>query len=151
LWHRVVHIWIINSKAELLLQLRSKTKPDQPGKWDISIGGHIAAGETSCDACMREAKEELGLNLPAEAFGYLFTLKRESSNRPGRLNREFCDVYLVHLDLPESAYRFDDGEVEAVRYMPWRKLRETLALDGGGYVPHPDEYAQLFKVLEDMN
>jgi isopentenyl-diphosphate Delta-isomerase len=36
LWHRTVHVWIQNRKAELLLQQRSLTKETFPGLWDIS-------------------------------------------------------------------------------------------------------------------
>jgi isopentenyldiphosphate isomerase len=43
--HRVVHIWIINEKGEILIQQRSMTKDGAPGMWDISCGGHVEKGQ----------------------------------------------------------------------------------------------------------
>ncbi|MDR0771551.1 MAG: hypothetical protein LBF15_00300 [Candidatus Peribacteria bacterium] len=42
-WHRTAHIWIINSKNELLIQKRSAMKKSNPNKWDISGAGHIGS------------------------------------------------------------------------------------------------------------
>ncbi len=46
LWHSAVHVWIYNSKGEILLQKRSMKVTNWPGRWDISVAGHIPAGET---------------------------------------------------------------------------------------------------------
>jgi len=61
LLHPVVHLHLFNSRGELFLQKRAKTKDIQPGKWDTSVGGHISPGETPVVALIREAGEELGL------------------------------------------------------------------------------------------
>ena len=34
-----------------------------PNMWDITAGGHVLAGEFGFQAIIREAKEELGLDL----------------------------------------------------------------------------------------
>jgi len=59
--HPVIHVHIINSDDQVLLQKRSVTKKIQPGKWDTAVGGHIAYGEALEKAMERETKEELGL------------------------------------------------------------------------------------------
>lgn len=40
-WHKGVHIWIINSKKELLVQRRSANKDVYPNKLYISVAGHV--------------------------------------------------------------------------------------------------------------
>ena len=60
-----VHIWIINSKSELLIQQRSETSKKFPSMWS-QTGGGVLAGETSKEAVKREAKEELGINVEDE-------------------------------------------------------------------------------------
>ena len=44
-WHKGVHIWIINSKKELLVQRRSANKDVYPNKLYISVAGHPVSGE----------------------------------------------------------------------------------------------------------
>ena len=56
-WHKTVHVWIISSQGELLLQKRSESKESHPGLWDISCAGHIKSGQTSTDAAIKEARE----------------------------------------------------------------------------------------------
>jgi len=58
--HRGVHVFVINARDELLLQLRSATTATYPGHWDASVGGQVVAGETYLAAARRELVEELG-------------------------------------------------------------------------------------------
>jgi len=79
LLHPVVHLHLFNSKRELFLQKRSSSKDIQPGKWDTSVGGHIAPGEKPEDAVRREAEEELSLTDidPVFNFSYIWQSDRE--------------------------------------------------------------------------
>jgi isopentenyldiphosphate isomerase len=61
LLHPVVHLYIFNSEGALYLQKRSAGKDIQPGKWDISVGGHIGLNESPEEALLREAREELNI------------------------------------------------------------------------------------------
>ena len=60
LLHPVVHLHVINSDGALYLQKRADDKDIQPGKWDTSVGGHKAPGETIEQSLRREVSEELG-------------------------------------------------------------------------------------------
>ena len=61
LQHRAVHVLVYDDQGALLLQKRAATKDIQPGKWDTSVGGHLAVGESYVTAAVRETHEELGL------------------------------------------------------------------------------------------
>lgn len=61
LYHRAVHIFIINCRGELLLQKRSYRKDKFPRRWDSSAAGHVNAGESYQDCAIRELQEELGV------------------------------------------------------------------------------------------
>ena len=67
-WHRSAYAFIINSNNEVLLQKRSHLKKVEPNTIDITLGGHILAGEFGIDALIREAKEELGIDLKKKKF-----------------------------------------------------------------------------------
>lgn len=74
LWHRGVVVNIVKpDKSQILLQKRSQTKKLWPGLWDMAIGGHVAAGEFSYQAALREAEEEIGLKFTLKIY---FSLAR---------------------------------------------------------------------------
>lgn len=73
LLHPVVHLHIFNSRGELFLQKRPAWKDIQPGKWDTAVGGHVDLGENIQQALVREAAEELGIDVSAlqvESLGH---------------------------------------------------------------------------------
>jgi len=53
----IVHVNIMNTQNQLLIQQRQPHKQDFPGYWDISVGGGVRAGETSREAAEREVFE----------------------------------------------------------------------------------------------
>jgi len=63
LLHPVVYIHVFNKQGRLFLQKRSEVKDTYPGLWDTAVGGHLSSGEKLHDAMLREAKEELGINV----------------------------------------------------------------------------------------
>ncbi len=62
LLHPVVHLHIFNSQGEIYLQRRPAWKDIQPNRWDTAVGGHRDLGETTLQALMREAAEELTIS-----------------------------------------------------------------------------------------
>ena len=59
LWHKTAHIWVINSKGDILLQKRSPLKITSPNMWTTSASGHLSAGDSSIEGALRELKEEI--------------------------------------------------------------------------------------------
>ncbi|QDT56783.1 Nudix hydrolase [Caulifigura coniformis] len=62
LLHRAVHVFVFNSRGELLLQRRSATKDEAPLKLTSSCSGHLGAGEDYEQAAHREMQEEIELS-----------------------------------------------------------------------------------------
>ena len=69
--HRASSVFVLSSRGELLLQLRSATKDQYPSCWTASASGHLDAGEDYETAARRELKEELGLTSPIEFLAKL--------------------------------------------------------------------------------
>lgn len=63
LLHRVAHILIFNQSGKIILQKRSAKKDFCPLHWSSSSHGHVRFGEDYVDAAMREANEELGIDV----------------------------------------------------------------------------------------
>ncbi len=115
-FHLVVHIAIINSKNQLLIQQRQPFKKGWPNLWDITVGGTAQAGETSQQAAERELFEELG-------YAYNFTNVRPSFTI--NFQRGFDDYYILKAEVDLSKLTLQESEVQAVQ---WASKDEIVAL-----------------------
>ena len=104
LLHAVIHLLVFNSAGDILLQKRAMTKDIQPGRWDTSVGGHQADGESACDALVRETVEELGIH--DVAAGQLYTYIMESP-----VEREHVTTFRCVWDGPVTFQREEIDEV----------------------------------------
>ena len=93
-WHRAFHLWVVHPDGYVLLQRRSHTKDLAAGKVDVSVGGHLRAGEIWLDA-LREAEEEIGLEVGPADVDLLGTERSERRYPDGSIDREFQDVYVA--------------------------------------------------------
>lgn len=59
--HRSTYILVTGSDGRLLIHRRAEDKDLWPGRWDIAVGGVVAAGEKPDDAARRELAEEIGV------------------------------------------------------------------------------------------
>jgi len=71
LYHASVHIWFYTLGGNILLQKRASDKDTYPDLWDISVAGHIGAGETPENAVIRETEEEIGLSITKADISFL--------------------------------------------------------------------------------
>jgi 8-oxo-dGTP pyrophosphatase MutT (NUDIX family) len=60
--HRSTYILVFNSRGELYVQKRTRTKDVFPGYYDIATGGVVLAGETYEHGAARELEEEMGIH-----------------------------------------------------------------------------------------
>jgi isopentenyldiphosphate isomerase len=117
LWHRCFHCWIAapespSGRPYLFVQRRAAAKDTWPNKLDVTVGGHLGAGESALDG-LREVEEELGLTVAAEELIALGTRKTEKKI-PAGLDREFQEVFLLVRSLYSRDLRLQEEEVAAV-------------------------------------
>ncbi len=144
LWHKSVHVWIINNEGKILLQYRSSNKSLYPDTWDASFAGHIGAGENSIDALLREGKEELGINVDLERLEYLFT-NREILLYRDIDSREFVDIFLLRQDIIFDDLVYQEEEVSESKFVTVDEFFDLV--DNNKLFPHEVEYEVLKKVL----
>lgn len=110
LWHQVFHCMVIRPSARsIVLQQRSQAKAAFPGKLDLSVTGHLEAGESPEDG-IREAEEELGVDFDPAAFVPVGTRLLADNNGEGR-NRERVHLFFLADDRPIEAYNPPADEV----------------------------------------
>ena len=146
LWHRVSHIWIYNSNREILIQLRSENKELYPNMWDISVAGHIGAGEEPVISALREIEEEIGLSVKPEDLQFFKIRKHKIVYREIK-NNEFCYVYFLKFNGDIKKLILQEEEVAKIQFLSFDKLEEELKM-------HPEKYAlrgdYWFEVMEEV-
>lgn len=146
--HRTVHIWIINSKKELLVQKRSPKKDTYPNLWAISTAGHVKAGDTNIKTALREVKEELGIKAKVPDLEYLFSVRRKEEDSHAKINT-IDDVYLLEADLDVEETKLQFTELTDIKYVYYEYLEQIFKNNDPDYVPNCEEHKLLFKYLHD--
>lgn len=123
LWHRTVHIYLFKKtdEIEFLVHLRSKTKDLNPNRWDTRFGGHLKAGESIQDAIKGELQDEVGLTLEPSNL-----IQGEIYKRDKYPNREFTNAYYYKFEGEISFLKFNDGEVQEVKWMKSSEILESM-------------------------
>ncbi len=116
--HSGAHLWIYNSKGEVLLQLRHPTKVLRPNVWDVSVAGHITAGSNPKDTVIREAKEELNLDVDPDNFIFIGVHKVDEQTPQGWTHRVFNWTYLTQLEVDLKNLKLEKDEVSNTRWVP---------------------------------
>lgn len=116
LWHKAVVVFIINSKDQVLLQRRSKSKRMWPDMWDITAGGHVDAGEFGFQSVLRECEEELGIKLNKEELTFIGSSL--STNIKGDIvNKHFNEYYIANKEVDETKLHLQEEEVSEVKWI----------------------------------
>jgi len=126
-YHRAIHLYLFNSKNELLLQRRALTVDNFPGALSISVLGHVDAGEHSSATVRREIQEELGIDTSPLTIEFLFSYFSEATLSATYIDRQFNDVYLARTDLDLSHIHIDPSEVSDVTFVSFERFKQILA------------------------
>ena len=62
---RLIYVCFYTPNGEIILQRRSLTKKNDPGKLTTAVSGHVAAGQSYLEAAVRETFEETGVKVEA--------------------------------------------------------------------------------------
>ena len=123
MWHRVVQCWVVGASPtgpRVYLQRRSFEKKSHPGRYDITAGGHVSAGETPRAAMIREIWEETGLELEEDQLIEVAEFREISGN-----DHELATIFVRRDDEPQ----FSPGP--EVIYMVSADLEDFKSLSEG--------------------
>ncbi len=138
-YHLVVHIWILSSRGEFLIQRRSENKKLMPGEW-AATGGAAISGEDSYTAANRELYEELGIPSNKETLKKLTRIKRRNS---------LLDIWFINTDIDIDRLRLQDDEVAEVRWVNRSELKDMIT--AGKYHNYGKEYFKtVFEKIDEQ-
>jgi len=151
LLHPTVHIWFYTPEGRVLIQQRGKNKATHPLLWDVSVAGHVAAGEKIVTAASREVEEEIGLTISEIDLESLGTFKAVHKISEDFIDAELHHIFLCQLSVPLNQLTIQEIEVEDLALVPLFKFaEETWGLASmGKYVPHgPTYYKTIIKAIK---
>lgn len=126
LYHHTSHVWLYTKKKEILLAQRSSKKAICPLLWDVSVAGHIDAGETPKQAAVRETKEEIGLDLLENDLTLIGVYECFQNHDNGLIDNEFHNTFIAELKVPLSQLVPQENEVEALKLVSFQEFESFL-------------------------
>lgn len=134
--HRAFSIFVFNSKDELLLQRRAKSKYHSGGLWSNTCCSHQRSGELIEKAVHKRLKEEMGFDCDLKQI-FSFTYKVKFDN--DLFEHEFDRVFIGNFDgEPEP----NPKEVDEWKWIDLKKLKRDIQ-------KNPDNYTYWLKVSVD--
>jgi len=127
-FHATAHIWFFTSDNQILLQKRALTKKVFPGIWDISVAGHIAAGEEILQGAKREILEEIGLELQEKDLIKIGTRIHQVSHENGIQDNEYHHVFIAKLNVSIDNLTMQKEEVAGLELWDLNVLKRTKNL-----------------------
>lgn len=74
---RLVYVCFYTADGKVILQKRSASKKNDPGKLTTTVSGHAGSGQNYLDAAVRETSEETGIELTANSLNDLGVIRAD--------------------------------------------------------------------------
>ena len=139
-YHLATEVWVINSKKQILIQQRSEKCQLLPGIWALTTG-RVVSGETTRQGCIRELKEELGIEAKEEECNLVKSLLK---NRLGMI----WDIYFLRKDVELEDVTLQKEEVSTVKLVNTDEFRDMLK---EGIMCEYSEVYELLDIIDELD
>ncbi|MBT4869788.1 MAG: NUDIX domain-containing protein [Polaribacter sp.] len=147
-FHATAHIWFFTTDHQILLQKRALTKKVFPGIWDISVAGHIGAGEKILQGAKREILEEIGLELQEKDLIKIGTRIHQVSHSNGIQDNEHHHVFIAELKTSVEKLTLQKEEVADIKLWDLKILKETKNIENVLLPRFHDYYCFVYDQIE---
>jgi len=127
--HRSVHLFIEGFDRTFMVQKKA-AGTENAGKWSSAVSGHVRHLETYEKAVIREAEEELGLDVAGDDL--LYILKAFPCGETGN---EFVALYTYLIDKEKEQVEINNGEVDEIMTVPLEDLIVDTSENTNDYSP----------------
>ena len=133
LLHRSFSIFIFNSKGEMLLQQRAKSKYHSGGLWTNACCGHPRPGEGIEEAAHRRLKEEMGFDCELkEVLKFTYHVALDNGIGEDEFDHAFTGTF-------DGEVQPNPDEADSFKWVDTKWLLEDV-------VEHPKQYTEWFKI-----
>ena len=120
IWHKTVHCWLYDKLGNIYFQIRHDS-----GTFYTTASGHVLAGEFGFQAIIREAREELGIDLNKNDITFIGS--SISTNFKGDIaNRHFNEIYIANKDINETSLILQEDEVSEVKWIDRNEIIQKI-------------------------
>jgi len=130
--YRVARLLIVNSKGELSLAQRAFIKKKDPGLWGLAVEGTVEADETYESNILKEAQEEIGVNLSNLELGPKLRMQ-------GKYNH-WCQFFISRANYDIDQLTLQEEELETVKWFDRVSLQKEFKL-------HPENFGYRFDLI----
>lgn len=153
LWHACINVWLYTEKGEVLIQKRVEDKDTFPNKWDVSVAGHIGAGESAIHSAQRELVEELGVEVGLDQLIEIGSYASDVQHSETLIDREFHIVFIAKLNKKAEDIVLQPEEVAAVKLISISDFKKQISSENSKskYVPYTDVYYRMvFDAIDEQ-
>lgn len=142
LFHPTIQVWFYTADQKILIQQRARNKDTHPLLWDVSVAGHVGAGENIELSAVREVEEEIGLKISKDDLQKIGIFKSVHKHSENLIDCEFNHTYICELKAPFESLQKQESEVEDLALIPLLQFsEETWGMANlKKYVPHGTDY-----------
>lgn len=134
--HRAFSIFVFNSKGELLLQKRAKSKYHSGGLWTNTCCSHPRPRESIEEAIHRRLKEEMGFDCELkEMFSFSYEVKLDNN----LFEHEYDHVFIGNFDGEPTP---NPEEVDEWKWVDVEELKKDIQ-------GNPDSYSYWLRISID--
>lgn len=127
LWHRAILVAIVDGQNKILLHQRSGVKDKNPNMWDISVVGHISAGQDSLTAACIETKQRLGYEVDESQFRYMFSFRSKQQVSENFCDRQYYDFFVLKKEKVDTKnINFDESGISEVKLVSKQELLKMI-------------------------
>ena len=132
--HRAFSVLIFNSKGELLIQQRAKSKYHSANLWTNTCCSHPRPGESIQAAANRRLQEEMGISTKLElSHKFIYHVELDNGLIENELDYVFTGIF-------DGVPTINDSEVVNWKFVPVRDLKS-------GIQENPQSYTHWFKII----
>jgi isopentenyldiphosphate isomerase len=137
--YRISVLWITNHSGEILLAQRSSQKKKHPLRWGVAVAGTIEEGEEYDDNIVKEAWEEIGLEVDLNDL-----TKGPKTYFKGGGSNHFAQSYLYTATIDIGSLTLEPLEVAQVQWFTPEKLATMIREAPELFTPSAPTWIELF-------
>lgn len=136
-YFKIVLLIIENDKHEFLVE---KTSNERNNVFSF-LGGHVTYGNSNIKTVIKEAKEEIGIDITEDEIKYVDTIKHDIA---------YCDIFYMNKNIDLKDIKVQEEEVDSVY---WMSKEEIFDLDKRGEFRHRNMngFEKILKYIDKTN